>query len=209
MVSTSIQNTTTGDNERGCVSTTSSYSNCMHNKETCKLCVAGDTNACNGNEFPENRRKCIQCDTLTRNCPTLQSPELVSQNSVYCRNATDSCAIINRGNANNILQMCASEVDDTTKSYCNENQGRCVFCAGENNCNLLNSDGSLPTTTTTPPTTSSPITTTPFAPASTVDPSDSTENEVITKQPSNGNHQIYSNRILLAAIFMTISIMAA
>lgn len=179
----------------------------MHNKETCKLCIASDTNACNANEFPENRRKCVYCNTLTRNCPTQQNPELVSQYSVYCRNATDSCAIIDRGNSNNIVQMCASEMDDTTKSYCNDNQGRCVFCAGENNCNLLNSDGSLPTTTTT--TTTTTTSTTPFTPASTLDPSNSTENEVIIKPPSNSNHQIYGNRILLVAIFMIISIMVA
>lgn len=174
----------------------------MHNKETCKLCIANDTNGCNGNEFPENRRKCVYCDTLTRNCPTLQNPGSVGEHSVYCRNVTDSCAIINRGNSNNILQTCASEMDDTTKSYCNDNQGRCVFCAGENNCNLLNSDGSSPTTTTTPTTTS-------FTSASTDDPSNSTENEVITKQPSNGSHHIYGNRILLAAIFMIASIVMA
>lgn len=174
----------------------------MHNKETCKLCIASDTNACNVNEFPENRRKCVHCDTLLRNCPTQQNPESVSQHSVYCRNATDSCAMINRGDSNNIMQMCASEMDDTTKSYCNDNQGRCAFCVGANNCNLLNSDGSLPTTTT--PTTTMPITSAP-----TDDPSDSIENEVITKQPSNGNHQIYGNRILLAAILMIISMMAA
>lgn len=192
------QNATTGDNERGCVSTTSSYSNCIHNKETCELCIASDKNGCNVNEFPEDRRKCINCDTLTRNCPTQQNPKMVSQYSVYCRNATDSCATINRGDSNNMMQMCASEMDDITKRYCNDNQGRCVFCAGEHNCNLLNSDdgSSLITTTTT----AIPITS-----ATTIDPSESTENEVITKQPSNG-HQLYGNSILLAAIFMIISI---
>lgn len=169
----------------------------MHNKETCKLCIASDTNACNVNEFPEDRRKCINCDTSSRKCPTQQNPELVRQYSAYCRNATDSCAIINRGNSNNFMQMCASEMDDVTKRYCNDNQGQCIFCAGEHNCNLLNSDGSSPITTTTPVTS-----------ATTIDPSDSIENEVITNQPSNG-HQLYDNSILLAAISMTISIMMA
>lgn len=166
----------------------------MHNKETCKLCIVSDTNACNVNEFPEDRRKCINCDSLSRNCPTQQNPDLVSQYSVYCRNATDSCATVNRGNSNNIVQMCASEMDDVTKRYCNDNQGRCVFCAGEHNCNLLNSDGSSPITTTTSVTI-----------ITTLDPSESIENEVITKQPSNG-HQLYGNGILLAATFMIISI---
>lgn len=182
----------------------------MHNKETCELCIASDTNVCNVNEFPENRRKCVTCDTLTKNCPTQQSPELVGEHSVYCRNATDACAIIKRGNTNSIMQMCASEMDDTTKSYCNDNQDRCAFCVDANNCNLLNSDGSLPTaatTTTTTTTTTMPITSAPTD--GTDDPSNNIENEIITKQPSNGNHQIYGNRILFAAIFMSISIMVA
>lgn len=190
----STQNSTTGGNERGCATTTSSYSECMHNTNTCKLCIAGDTSACNVNEFPEDRRKCVQCDTSNRKCPTQQSPELVGQYSAYCRNATDSCAIINRGGSNNFMQMCASEMDEATKQYCNEHQGQCTFCTGQHNCNLLNSDGS---STPPPPTTSTPAT-------ATVDPSNST-NEIVTKQPSSG-HQLYGNRILLATTFTIISV---
>lgn len=167
---------------------------CIHNEETCKLCVANDqSNACNGNEFPENRRKCINCDTLRNTCPTQQNPELVSQYSAYCRNATDSCAIIDRGGKDNWMQMCASEMDDSTKRYCNDNQGRCEFCTGEHNCNLINSTGDPPITTTTTATT-------------TPDPSNSTEHEIVTKQPSKGHH-FYGNYILLAINFMIISIL--
>lgn len=190
------QNTTTGGNERGCVTTASSYSDCMHNKQTCELCIASDSNGCNAHEFPENRRKCVHCDSLRKTCPTQQNPELVGQYSAYCQNATDSCAIINRGGNNNILQMCASEMDETTKSYCKENQGKCIFCADEQNCNLLNSDGSVPTTA--PPNTT----------VATVDPSNDID-EIITQQPSSNGHQFSVNNNLLAAIFMIISIIMA
>lgn len=169
---------------------TNLYSECMHNKDTCKLCIASDANACNVNEFPDDRRKCIHCDTSRGDCPTQQRPELVGQYSTYCQNVTDSCAIINYGGRNNIMQMCATEMDEATKRYCNENQGQCIFCAGAHNCNLLNSDGSSPTTTTTT--------------APTTDQSNSTENEIITKQPSSG-HQLNGHSILLSTTFMIIS----
>lgn len=148
------------------------------------MCIASDLKACNIDEFPEKRRKCVQCDSTSEECPTHDSPESVNQYSVYCKNITDSCAVIDRG-VNIFLQTCASEMVENDKKYCNSNADQCSFCTGENNCNLKQ----FKQTTTS---TESPATTT------------STPRETSTRYPSNAT-QSYSNNILLA-IFIVISV---
>lgn len=105
----------------------------MHNAGTCKLCIAGQTANCNA-VYPENRRKCIRCNSRTNKCPTQREPELVNEYSVYCKNVTDSCVVINRNGAYDFAQMCASDMGDDEKLYCNS--GRCSICSSANNCNL-------------------------------------------------------------------------
>lgn len=142
------------------------------------MCIANDLNACNAHEFPENRRKCIRCDSVSGKCPTHDEPESVQQYSVYCKNVTDSCAIIDRG-VDVYLQTCASEMADNDRDYCQSHQAQCTFCSGINNCNLKQFQP-----TAAPPTTE-PTTTNPKDP-----PSSATQ--------SNGNH-------LLLIIFIIIS----
>lgn len=162
----------------------------MHNNETCQLCIANASNACNVDEFPANRRKCIKCDSAYDQCPTPERPDLVSQYSVYCQNVNDSCVLINRGGSNNFNQICASEMGDDEKRYCDNNQGRCYFCTGGNNCNLMNSNETITTTTNQPTTT--------------VTDNIQVDKEIGSSKTCSG-HQFCSNAISLA-ICMLISI---
>lgn len=173
---------TTGGNQRGCVTTSSTYSECLHNAGACELCIAGGTNDCSA-EYPKNRRKCVRCDSAYGKCPTKQEPELANQYSMYCKNVTDSCVVITRTGNYSFAQMCASEMRENDKIYCNSNGGRCSFCAGADNCNLKEMD--------TPGMTEAPPNTTTKPPA--------------TSRPSSG-HQFYSNHLLLA-IFLIISML--
>lgn len=169
---------TTGENVRGCVSTAAEYSQCMHAAATCKLCIAGQQANCNG-VYPENRRKCIRCDSRRNVCPTQQQPELASQYSVVCKNVTDTCVVINRSGAYDFAQMCASDMGDDEKLFCNS--GRCSICSSANNCNLKEIDSTTPGTTEA-----------------------TTTESTSTNRPSSG-HQFYSNRNLLA-IFMIVTV---
>lgn len=192
-----IKDKDTGDNERGCVTSSSEYSVCGHNNQTCQLCNAAETHACNMIEFPSDRRKCIRCDSTTDRCPTHAQLSLETIYSVYCRNTTDACVVINR-ETDNFMQTCASEMSDTTKTYCNNNKNKCSFCY-ENNCNLgKNAATSEPTTeaqTTNAPSTDNPTT----------EPVYSTE--ISTKQPSNANLSA-GNKFLLGIFIIVPFIMA-
>lgn len=57
----------TGGIQRGCVTNTTEYSSCLHDKTGCKLCLSTQGNGiCNIGEFPKNRRKCIRCNKTSR-----------------------------------------------------------------------------------------------------------------------------------------------
>lgn len=151
----------------------------MHNKATCKLCIASDSDVCTI-EFPQDRRKCIRCNSTTGNCPTQDAPESVNKYSVYCKNITDSCVVIDR-ESDNYFQICSSEMADGEKEYCTRYQEQCTFCTGENNCNLKKVRPSTTPTTNTPNVTTKEIQT--------------------TERPSSAP-QIYRNNILFATFII-------
>lgn len=146
------------------------------------MCIANGitNNGCQA-AYPENRRKCIQCDSKFDKCPTKQQPDSANLHSVYCKTVDDSCAVISRDSS--FVQTCVSDMSLLDKVYCTNNPNRCPYCSG-NNCNLKETNSE----TTDPPVSPNP----PITP---------------TARPSEG-HQFYGNHLLLA-IFVIISIIIA
>lgn len=125
-----MQNTNT--TERGCLTTNREISQCTENEKTCSTCAVNGTDACNTIEFPVGRRKCIQCDAnVDTNCP--QNTVSSAEKSIYCKNSTDFCAILNKG-SDGILQTCAENLSLNDIKFCLNNNASCIAC-NTNNCN--------------------------------------------------------------------------
>lgn len=151
----------------------------MHNSATCELCISSNDECTNG--FPRDRRRCIRCNSISSSCPTQDAPESVSNHSVYCRNITDTCAVIYH-ESDEFSQKCASEMAHDEKEYCTRYADRCAYCVGNNNCNLKTNQNSKPTTITP----------------------NATTREIQTERPSSAT-QPYVNHVLLV-IFIVFSV---
>lgn len=153
-----IKNPDTGSNQRGCISTLEEENYCLRNPTLCSLCDGNEKPGCNSYEFPQNRRKCIQCDNkVTDDCPHTLYTETIEKYSKYCTQPTDDCMSICNGNVDNWNEACASDISENDNNYCRGNSA-CSRCK-ENNCNLISISECIPETpaTTIPTSPPSPI----------------------------------------------------
>lgn len=129
-----VQDNVTDGNKRGCISKQSELEECEQNPKTCRLCMPTATGACNSFVFPDDRRKCIECYSGSRNCPNEHKTDTVNKYSVSCKLTVDRCVIMNRGYGHQ-WQLCESDLNESEKKFCSDNKDRCTFCDKKDNCN--------------------------------------------------------------------------
>lgn len=140
--------------------------------------------ACNSNEFPENRRKCIQCNNkVDGDCPHQSNTGTIEKYSKYCKKPTDECISIRYEDSNDFMEACASYISGNDENYCKKNSERCLSCSSSNNCNLILIPD-LPTSTTPQPTTTTQPT------AATQEPTTTAEPTATTQEPKPGYTRI-------------------
>lgn len=119
--------------ERGCLMTTREISECDKSQQ-CTTCSVTKTGACNTNEFPIGRRKCVDCNSSDgEKCPAIDSTTIITTTK-YCKNTTDSCVVLNKG-GNVHLQKCSENLAKSDIDFCKKNSDSCIACSS-NNCNL-------------------------------------------------------------------------
>lgn len=117
--------------ERGCLNA-ASIAECESDPTGCYSCAINGKDACNKNEFPTNRRKCVICTPTSENdCSVTDNSKL---NSKYCKNPDDVCMVFDDFTNKQISQLCYKELSDTNKNLCEEKKANCFSC-GSSNCN--------------------------------------------------------------------------
>lgn len=113
--------------ERGCV--TDEIAKTCTDEKKCKMCTGG---ACNLGIFPEDRRKCFQCNDTIAACANVQGSSVALPCTQYEEN--DNCYMYGSDEAH-VTRGCLSDVGEQNK--CAKSDEKCKIC-NANACNDLN-----------------------------------------------------------------------
>ncbi|KAL9919499.1 uncharacterized protein ACN427_001451 [Glossina fuscipes fuscipes] len=117
-----------GSTHRGCVSDLSNdlFEECIDSTGQCQVC---DSNICNNEVYPKDRRSCIRCDSLSDSaCEDDPSP-FASICLIY--EEDDNC--VTKLNGTQTLRDCTSALSCDVAD-----REKCRICAGTNDCNGVN-----------------------------------------------------------------------
>lgn len=119
---------TDGSTHRGCLSDLSNelFEECIDGTGQCQVC---DSNICNNEVYPKDRRSCIRCDSLSNSaCEDDPSP-FASICLIYQED--DNC--VTKLNGTQTLRDCKSALSCDVAD-----REKCRICAGTNDCNSVN-----------------------------------------------------------------------
>ncbi|XP_049292650.1 uncharacterized protein LOC125768682 [Anopheles funestus] len=103
--------------ERGCISAASDLLGCAADGHNCATCnIENDGEACNGDLFPTDRRRCTIGTTA----------------NAYCPNPWDDCVQLLQSGTRK--RTCRSSLSELERNFCANNTNRCQFCSSDN-CN--------------------------------------------------------------------------
>ncbi|XP_037949168.1 uncharacterized protein LOC119680432 [Teleopsis dalmanni] len=117
-----------GLTHRGCLSDVEDtlFDDCVSgNSSTCAVC---DSNNCNNEIYPENRRSCHRCDSSEDNSCEDSPQDFASICPIY--NANDDC--VSKIEGNSLLRGCVSDFSCDTSQ-----RDTCRICSADN-CNVIN-----------------------------------------------------------------------
>ncbi|XP_073835559.1 uncharacterized protein [Musca autumnalis] len=118
-----------GVTRRGCLSDVNDdlFNDCTSGSSTkCKIC---NTNDCNSEIFPEERKSCIQCDSALFSACEDNPSQFAQTCAIYEEN--DRC--VTKLEGSRTIRGCSSDITCDSS-----NRDTCRICNGANNCNTVN-----------------------------------------------------------------------